>query len=112
MTTSTSSAPLATASSAATTLARGESAPNGNEMTEHTLTSAPLQQVCGQRHEVREHADRGEVILAGLAAEPLDVGARWRRPQQRVIDGLGEFLGVHAGATSARRLSGLEPPRV
>ncbi len=41
MTTSISSAPRATASSAANTLVRAVSAPNGNEITVHTLTSAP-----------------------------------------------------------------------
>ncbi len=41
MTTSTSSAPRATASAAARALIRGVSAPNGNEMTVHVCTPVP-----------------------------------------------------------------------
>ena len=112
MTTSTSSAPRCTASSAASALIRGVSAPKGNEMTVHVLTSVPLSSAGGERHEVREQADGGEVVPRRLGAERLDVRARRVGAQQRVIDGLGEFLGLHASTSGRLASDGLEPARV
>ena len=70
------------------------------------LDVGATQALAGERHEVREDADGGEVVVRRLRAEPLHIPVRGVGAQQRVIDGLGEFLGVHASASGRQKVGG------
>ena len=44
---------------------------------------------------MRQHADRGEVVLRRLGAELLHVERGGVRPQKGVVDGLCQFFDAH-----------------